>query len=91
MRAASRAIAELAHLIAIFLAIAGFSSKNSPSASFTAASTIPLTSELPSLVLVCPSNCGSGMRTLMTAVSPSRTSSPESAPGRSLKSPFAVP
>jgi len=30
------------------------------------------------LVLVCPSNCGSRTFTLMTQVSPSRTSSPES-------------
>ena len=30
------------------------------------ASTMPLTSVLPSLVLVCPSNCGCGILTLMT-------------------------
>lgn len=39
---------------------------------------MPCTSELPSLVLVCPSNCGSGTFTLTTADSPSRTSVPES-------------
>ncbi len=33
-------------------------------------------SELPSLVLVCPSNCGSRTFTASTAVNPSRTSSP---------------
>ena len=55
---------------------AGFSSRNAPSFSLTIASTMPLTSLLPSLVLVCPSNCGCGILTLMTAVRPSRTSSP---------------
>ena len=34
-------------------------------------------SALPSLAFVCPSNCGSVSFTLMTAVRPSRTSSPE--------------
>ena len=37
---------------------------------------MPWTSPLPSLVLVCPSNCGSCTFTLITAVRPSRTSSP---------------
>jgi len=37
---------------------------------------MPLTSLLPSLVLVWPSNCGSGIFTLSMAVRPSRTSSP---------------
>ncbi len=40
------------------------------------ASTMPLTSVFPSLVLVWPSNCGCGILTLMTAVRPSRMSSP---------------
>ena len=39
---------------------------------------MPSTSELPSLVLVCPSNCGSRTFTWSTQVSPSRMSSPES-------------
>ncbi len=39
--------------------------------------TKPLTSVLPSLVLVWPSNCGSDSLTETIAVSPSRTSSPE--------------
>ncbi|MNL35506.1 hypothetical protein D3C87_1575420 [compost metagenome] len=39
--------------------------------------TMPVTSGLPSLVLVWPSNWGSGILTEMTAVMPSRTSSPE--------------
>ena len=60
------------------LATAGFSSKNSPSFSVTIPSTMPRTSELPSLVLVCPSNCGSGTFTLITADKPSRTSVPDS-------------
>ena len=38
---------------------------------------MPSTSLLPSLVLVWPSNCGCGTRSEMTAVSPSRKSSPE--------------
>ena len=38
--------------------------------------TAPSTSELPSFVFVCPSNCGSCTLTESTAVSPSRTSSP---------------
>ena len=37
---------------------------------------MPSTSPLPSLVLVWPSNCGCGTRQLMTAVRPSRKSSP---------------
>ena len=37
---------------------------------------MPLISEFPNLVLVCPSNCGSGTLTEITAVSPSLTSSP---------------
>ena len=39
--------------------------------------TMPLMSALPSLAFVCPSNWGSVSLTLMTAVRPSRTSSPE--------------
>ena len=39
--------------------------------------TMPLMSALPSLAFVWPSNCGSVSFTLMTAVRPSRTSSPE--------------
>ena len=54
----------------------GFLSRKSPSASFTTLLTMPSTSELPSLVLVCPSNCGSFTFTCSTAVRPSRTSSP---------------
>ncbi len=39
--------------------------------------TMPLMSALPSFAFVCPSNCGSVSLTLITAVRPSRTSSPE--------------
>ena len=38
---------------------------------------IVLTSELPSFVFVCPSNCGSGCLIEIIAVKPSRTSSPD--------------
>jgi hypothetical protein len=58
------------------LATAGFSSRKAPSLSLTIVSTIPFTSVLPSFVFVCPSNCGRGIFTLTTAVSPSRMSSP---------------
>ena len=58
------------------LASLGFSSKKRPSFSLTADCTKPSTSLLPSLSFVWPSNCGSGIFTLMTAISPSRTSSP---------------
>ena len=78
LRAASRARAALTALAMIARATLGFLSKNSPSASFTTLLTMPSTSELPSLVLVCPSNCGSFTLTCSTAVSPSRTSSPVS-------------
>ena len=47
-----------------------------PRWSLTIAWTMPLTSVLPSFVLVCPSNCGCGILTLTTATRPSRMSSP---------------
>ncbi len=53
----------------------GFFSKYSPSLSLTSCCTWPAISLL-SRPLVWPSNCGCGTFTLMTAVSPSRTSSP---------------
>ena len=55
----------------------GFSIKNFMKCSENKRSTTVRTSELPSLVLVCPSNWGSGCLMEMTAVKPSRTSSPE--------------
>ena len=57
-------------------AIAGWKSKYSVRTSPTKESTIPRTSVFPSLVLVCPSNSGSGTFTEITAVKPSRTCSP---------------
>ena len=49
---------------------------NSLSFSPTMDSTIPLISEFPSFVLVCPSNCGWGSFTEITAARPSFRSSP---------------
>ena len=57
-------------------ASAGFSSRYSPSLRLTVSSTRPRIGGLPSLVLVWPSNCGSWSLTEITAVRPSRTSSP---------------
>ena len=75
-RAASRARAALTDFSMIARATGGFSSRKLPRCSFTTCLTIPSTSELPSLVLVCPSNCGSFTFTCSTQVSPSRMSSP---------------
>src|SRR5207253_7742796 len=69
-------------LVTILRAVVGSSSKASANRSLTICWTRPFTSEFPSLALVCPSNCGSGMRTETTAVSPSRTSSPVTAPSK---------
>ena len=55
----------------------GFSSRYCPRASASAVWTWPLTSALPSLAFVWPSNWGSVSLTLTTAVRPSRTSSPD--------------
>ena len=55
---------------------------------FVALSTRPLTSVFPSLVFVCPSNCGSPSFTEMTAASPSRMSSPVRFSSFSLRMPF---
>ena len=74
--AASRALAAFSALSTIFRATEGFSSKNVPRCSLTTVSTSPFISLLPSLVLVCPSNCGFGSLMLTTAVSPSLISSP---------------
>ena len=51
---------------------------------------MPFTSLLPSLVFVCPSNCGSGTFTLMIAVRPSRTSSPCRLSSSFFATPFAT-
>ena len=62
----------------IIVVICGFCSQKSVSFSFTRESTYPRTSEFPSLVFVCPSNCGSGIFNDKIAVSPTLTSSPVS-------------
>ena len=56
---------------------AGFSSRCWTIPSVTTSCTMPLMSALPSFAFVWPSNWGSVSFTLITAVSPSRTSSPE--------------
>jgi len=76
LRAACRARAASTALPTIRFASPGFSSKNSPSLRLTDSLTKPSIGGLPSLVLVWPSNCGSASLTEITAVSPSRTSSP---------------
>ena len=67
----------------------GFSSRNSPRPVLTIDSTKPAMPGLPSLVLVWPSNCGSRSLTEITAVSPSRTSSPERLSSFSLSRPWS--
>ena len=76
LRAAKRACAAETALRMIAIASCGFSSRNSPSFSHTTERTKPSMPGLPSLVFVWPSNCGSASFTEMTAVRPSRTSSP---------------
>ena len=76
LRAASRALEAVITFSMIFLPTEGFSSKNAERASSVADATTPSTSEFPNFVFVCPSNCGFGILTLTTAVSPSRVSSP---------------
>ena len=77
LRAASRARAASTTLPATALASLGFSSRNSDSFSPIADSTTGLTSDDTSLSLVWDENFGSGTLTEITAVSPSRASSPE--------------
>ena len=72
----SRASAASRPFCTMTLAVLGFSSRYLFRKSPTAELTMPSTSPLPSLVLVWPSNCGSGTRSEITAVSPSRKSSP---------------
>ena len=57
-------------------AIEGFSNRYSPSFSPIACSTAVFTSDETSLSLVCDENFGSGALTEITAVKPSRASSP---------------
>ena len=74
--AASLASAAEYAFLTILLASVGFSSSHAPSASLVTLVTSERIAVLPSLALVWPSNCGSCNRTEMTAVRPSRTSSP---------------
>ena len=76
LRAASRARAASIILPAIILLSAGFSNRKSASFSFIADSTAGRTSEETSLSFVCELNFGSGTFTEITAVRPSRASSP---------------
>ena len=73
--AATLALAASKDFSIIILAWSGFSNKNLSNCSVKTLLTIPLTSELPSLVFVCPSYWGSGCLTEIIAVNPSRTSS----------------
>ena len=75
LRAAIRAFAAMTIFSIIILAKRGSSSKNLWNCSLTIPLTIFLTSELPNLVFVCPSNCGFGCLTEITAVKPSAISS----------------
>ena len=77
LRAASRARAAVRHFLDDPTAVGGFSSRCWMIPSVTTFWTMPLMSALPSFAFVWPSNCGSVSLTLMTAVRPSRTSSPE--------------
>ncbi len=71
-----RARAACIDFCTIWLASRGFSSNHSLSFLFVARSVSERMLTLPSLALVCPSNCGSRRRTEMMAVRPSRMSSP---------------
>ena len=76
-RAASRATAAFKHFSITTFALPGFSSKYVCNVDATTLSVIPFTSEFPNFAFVCPSNCGSGTLTEITAVKPSSTSSEE--------------
>ena len=73
----------------IVLASVGFASNQCPICSLQTLCTKPLTSVLPSLVLVWPSNCGSPSFTETMAARPSRMSSPVSFSSLALKSFFS--
>ena len=76
LRAAARAREASTALRTTRSASFGFSSRNSASFALTTDSTKPCMPGLPSLVFVWPSNCGSVSLAEMTAVRPSRMSSP---------------
>ena len=69
----------------MFFASFGWASSQSPSFSFITRCTKVFASELPSFVFVWPSNCGFVSFTEITAVRPSRTSSPERLSSLSLR------
>ena len=73
--AAIRALAANVTLAIINFAARGFSIKYLSNCSPKIDETIDLTSLLPNLPFVCPSYCGSGCLTEITAVNPSLTSS----------------
>ena len=75
--AAARARAAVVDLLMINAPSPGLSSRNSVSWRPTICSTAPLTSGLPRRPFVWPSNWGSLTLTLITAIKPSRTSSPD--------------
>ena len=77
LRAASRARAASIILVQTVFASVGFSIRNSDSFSPIACSTADFTSEETSLSLVWLENLGSGTFTEITAVRPSRASSPD--------------
>ena len=89
LRAATRAAWAAWPLAMMALASAGWASNQSPSLSVITRCTKVLASELPSLVLVWPSNCGLVSLTEITAVRPSRTSSPERFSSLSLRMPLS--
>jgi hypothetical protein len=66
----------------------GFSSRYWEMPSATAAATCGVTKAFPSLPFVWPSNSGLGSLTLITAVRPSRTSSPERLLSESFRTPL---
>ncbi len=75
LRAASLALAAITIFSIMTLAVFGFSIKNLFNWSPTILERIFLTSKLPNLVLVCPSNWGFGCLTETIAVKPSQISS----------------
>jgi len=74
--AAIRAFAACSAFTTIRFASPGCSSSHVASLSFTVVSTRDRIEVLPSLVLVCPSNCGSRSLTETMPIRPSRMSSP---------------
>ena len=89
LRAAERAWAAWTALRIAARASCGFSSRNSARRALTIEWTNPCMPGLPSLVLVWPSNCGSWSLAEITAVRPSRTSSPVRLSSFSLSSPLS--